>query len=587
MRIFEMCLECSAEYHDPRNRRFHAQPNACPKCGPKLELWDENGKRIAIGDQALRRAALSINLGLIVAVKGLGGFHLMVDAMHESAIHRLRHRKRREEKPFALMFPSLSAIADYAEVDAMEERILRSPEAPIVLLQRALSCDLSSSIAPGNPYLGIMLPYTPLHHLLMHEIGGPVVATSGNISDEPICTREQEAVLRLKGIADVFLVHNRPIVRHVDDSVVRIMAGREMIVRRARGFAPLPVLLESETPEVVAVGAHQKNAIAASVGRQVFISQHIGDLETVPAYQAFEQVIDDFGELYELKRSTFACDEHPDYFSTQYAQKQAGAAVVPVQHHYAHALSCMAENELQPPVLGISWDGSGYGPDGTVWGGEFLRITSAGYERVAHLRTFALPGGEKAVKEPRRVALSLLRETYGPDLSECGGVATLRAFTPEELRLLQEMMERGVRCPRTSSAGRLFDAVASIVELRQLCRFEGQAAMELEFLTRNVQADGAYPFTLVSEGASLSLDWAPAIRAIVEDVRHEVRTAVVATKFHNTLVEMMVKVAQAAGEDKITLSGGCFQNRYLTETAIKRLREEGFPSVLASTSASE
>ena len=406
MRIFEMCLECSAEYHDPRNRRFHAQPNACPKCGPKLELWDENGKRIAIGDQALRRAALSINLGLIVAVKGLGGFHLMVDAMHESAIHRLRHRKRREEKPFALMFPSLSAIADYAEVDAMEERILRSPEAPIVLLQRALSCDLSSSIAPGNPYLGIMLPYTPLHHLLMHEIGGPVVATSGNISDEPICTREQEAVLRLKGIADVFLVHNRPIVRHVDDSVVRIMAGREMIVRRARGFAPLPVLLESETPEVVAVGAHQKNAIAASVGRQVFISQHIGDLETVPAYQAFEQVIDDFGELYELKRSTFACDEHPDYFSTQYAQKQAGAAVVPVQHHYAHALSCMAENELQPPVLGISWDGSGYGPDGTVWGGEFLRITSAGYERVAHLRTFALPGGEKAVKEPRRVALS-------------------------------------------------------------------------------------------------------------------------------------------------------------------------------------
>ncbi len=378
MRIFEMCEECSAEYHNPRDRRFHAQPNACPKCGPHLELWGEDGAATSRGDDALQQAAAAIRSGAIVAVKGLGGFHLMVDASNESAVCRLRQRKRREEKPFALMFPSLPQIAEHAIVDAMEERLLRSPEAPIVLLRRGTRDDLAASIAPGNPYLGVMLPYTPLHHLLMRELGMPVVATSGNVSDEPICIHEQEAILRLRGIADVFLVHNRPIVRHVDDSVVRVMAGRELVLRRARGFAPLPVLVEDAAPDVIAVGAHQKNAVAASVGNQIFISQHIGDLETVPAYGAFEQVLADFTNLYELQTKTIACDLHPEYFSTQYAHKQSDLEVVTVQHHYAHALSCMAENHVTPPALGISWDGSGYGPDETVWGGEFLRVTPSG-----------------------------------------------------------------------------------------------------------------------------------------------------------------------------------------------------------------
>jgi hydrogenase maturation protein HypF len=576
MRIFEMCPECSEEYHNPRDRRFHAQPNACPKCGPQLELWDETGAVGRHGDDALRQAAVAISDGLIVAVKGLGGFHLMVDASDEAAVCRLRRRKRREEKPFALMFPSLQKIAEYAIVDPMEERLLRSPEAPIVLLRRGTRDDLAPGIAPGNPYLGVMLPSTPLHHLLMQELGIPVVATSGNVSDEPICIHEQEAILRLKDIADRFLVHNRPIVRHVDDSVVRVMAGRELVLRRARGFAPLPVTVDSAAPDVIAVGAHQKNAVAAAVGNQVFISQHIGDLETVPAYGAFEQVLADFTNLYELQTKTIACDMHPEYFSTQHARKQSDVYVVAVQHHYAHALSCMAENQVAPPALGISWDGSGYGPDETVWGGEFLRITQTGFERIAHLRTFQLPGGEKAVKEPRRVALSILHETFGDDLDECGDLAALRAFTPEERRVLDGMLERGLRSPRTSSAGRLFDAVASIIDLRQVCRFEGQAAMELEFLTHQVETDASYSFGLGQGADRRVIDWAPMARAIVHDVHDEVSTGVIAAKFHNTLVEMMVKVAQCCGERQIVLSGGCFQNRYLTERAIKRLREAGF-----------
>ena len=576
MRIFEMCPECSAEYHDPRDRRFHAQPNACPKCGPHLELWDASGAVESRGDEALYQTAAAIRSGLIAAVKGLGGFHLMVDASNEAAVVRLRQRKRREEKPFALMFPSLQEIVEHAVVDPMEERLLRSPEAPIVLLRRGTRDDLAASIAPGNPNLGVMLPYTPLHHLLMRELGMPVVATSGNVSDEPICIHEQEAILRLQGIADLFLVHDRPIVRHVDDSVVRVMAGRELVLRRARGFAPLPVLVDNAAPDVIAVGAHQKNAVAASVGKQVFISQHIGDLETVPAYGAFEQVIADFTELYELQTKTIACDLHPEYFSTQYARKQSDVEIVAVQHHYAHALSCMAENQVAPPALGISWDGSGYGPDETVWGGEFLRVTQTGFERVAHLRTFQLPGGEKAVKEPRRVALSILHETFGGDLSECGDLQVLGEFNPKERGLLNGMLERRIRSPRTSSAGRLFDAVASIIGLRQVCRFEGQAAMELEFLTHKIEIDAGYEFQLNDGAEGRSIDWREMVRAIVRDVHDEVPAGVIAAKFHNTLVEMMVRVAQSCGEEKIVLSGGCFQNRYLTERAVKRLREEGF-----------
>jgi hydrogenase maturation protein HypF len=415
-----------------------------------------------------------------------------------------------------------------------------------------------------------MLPYTPLHHLLLAELGFPVVATSGNLSDEPICTDEHEALQRLAGIADLFLVHNRPIARHVDDSVVRVLMGREMVLRRARGYAPLPVLVKEPLPPLLAVGAHLKNTVALSVGRQVFISQHIGDLETPQALEAFRRVIADVRALWEHQPQAVACDLHPDYLSTQSAHRM-GLPVAGVQHHYAHVLACMAENEVAPPVLGVSWDGTGYGTDGTVWGGELLLVTETGFERVAHLRPFRLPGGDRAVKEPRRSALGVLYEMLGEQAFDLLG----DLFTPRERHLLAQMLRQGVNAPITTSAGRLFDAVASLVTGRQVVNFEGQAAMELEFLAHSAQGDDSYPFIL-SEGTPRVLDWSPMVEAILQDVQQGVEPSRIALRFHNTLVEMMVAVAKAVGVERIALSGGCFQNAYLTERAVHRLSAEGF-----------
>ncbi len=571
MKAFRMCPKCREEYENPLDRRFHAQPNACPECGPHLELWDEKGICLAQHHEALLRAVEAIREGRIVAIKGLGGFHLVVDACNDSAVRRLRERKRREEKPFALMYPSLQTVKAHCEVNEVEERVLRSPESPIVLLRRKDGEAVAPSVTPNNPYLGVMLPYTPLHHLLMRELGFPIVATSGNLSDEPICTDEREALHRLVGIADLFLVHNRPIARHVDDSVVRVLLGRELVLRRARGYAPLPVLVKEPLPPLLAVGAHLKNTVALSVGRQVFISQHIGDLETPQALEAFHRVIADVKELWEHQPQAVACDRHPDYLSTQ-AAHDMGLPVVPVQHHLAHILSCMAENELETPVFGISWDGTGYGTDSTIWGGEFLMVREGSWERFAHLRPFRLPGGDRAIKEPRRSALGVLYELLGDDAFDLlQGV-----FPPSERRLLEQMLRQGVNTPRTTSAGRLFDAVASLLGLRQVVHFEGQAAMELEFLTHGTPTDEVYPFSLSGRALPHVLDWSAMIEAILQDVRQGTPRPLIATRFHNTLVEMMVGVARAAGIERVALSGGCFQNAYLTERAVRRLREEGF-----------
>jgi hydrogenase maturation protein HypF len=442
MKSFVMCLDCLAEYHHPANRRFHAQPNACARCGPRLELWDKEGLPLAAKHDALFDAVDALLRGMIVAVKGMGGFHLMVDATNAEAVRRLRQRKHREEKPFALMYPSLDAIKQHCDVSKLEERLLLSPESPIVLLKskspksevqgsksevQSPSCRLASSVAPNNPYLGVMLPYTPLHHLLLHELGLPVVATSGNLSDEPICIDEHESLQRLGDIADIFLVHNRPIARHVDDSIVRVMMGRELVLRRARGYAPLPIHLQQPTSPVLAVGAHLKNTIALAAGQDIFVSQHLGDLETAPAYEAFQRVIGDFKKLYEVQPAVVVCDLHPEYLSTKFAKQYEATdrslesnkderasifqrpaspkkvEVVGVQHHFAHVAACMAENELEGPVLGVSWDGTGYGLDGTIWGGEFLCATPT-CSSVRRFRTFRLPGGERAIKEPRRIA---------------------------------------------------------------------------------------------------------------------------------------------------------------------------------------
>lgn len=571
MKGFPLCPRCLAEYEDPRDRRFHAQPIACPECGPHLELWDRQGAALATHHQALLEATRALRQGALVALKGLGGFQLLADARHTGALERLRQGKQREEKPFALMYPSLAQVESHCQVSALEARLLCAPEAPIVLLRRK-GDDLSPLVAPSHPCLGVMLPYTPLHHLLLEELGFPLVATSGNLADEPICTDEREALARLGGIAEVFLVHNRPIRRHADDSIVRLVAGRELVLRRARGYAPLPVLLASSLPTLLAVGAHLKNTVALAVGNQAFVSQHLGDLETALALAAFDQTLNDLQQLYNARPEAVACDLHPDYLSTRRAQ-DLDLRVVEIQHHYAHILSCMAENHLAPPVLGVCWDGTGYGPDGTVWGGEFLLVGEKGYRRLARLRPFPLPGGDQAVREPRRAALGLLWAFCGEEALTLD-LPPLQAFAPAELRILAQMLRQGVNAPLSSSAGRLFDAAASLLGLRQHNRFEGQAAMQLEFALEEGHGD-AYPMALLA-GEPATLDWGPMIAALLADQRAGLGLGRISARFHNGLVEGMLAVARLAGQPQVALSGGCFQNQYLSEHAIARLRQEGF-----------
>jgi len=601
MKAFEMCDQCRREYEDPMDRRFHAQPNACPRCGPHLALWDGDGRVRDTHDAALRAAARAIRDGRIVAVKGLGGFQFVVDARNDGAVARLRARKVREEKPFALMYPSLDRARADCEVSPLEERLLLSAESPIVLLRRRArrrassdvrspqsgatsgaghrtSDDVVDEVAPGNPDLGVMLAYTPLHHLLLRELEFPIVATSGNLSDEPICTDERDALDRLAGIADLFLVHDRPIARHVDDSVARVVLGREMVLRRARGYAPLPVGVAGAGQPVLAVGAHLKNTIAASVGSQVFLSQHIGDLETEQAFRAFRQVIEDFSRLYAFTPSIVACDAHPDYLSSGYA-RESGIARVQVQHHEAHVLACMAENELTPPLLGVSWDGTGLGTDGTVWGGEFLLVTDRGCERRASLRTFALPGGDRAVKEPRRSALGVLFEAFGEEALGWSHLPSVAAFGTSELKVLGGMLARGVSAPRTSSAGRLFDAVASLAGLHQRVRFEGQAAMALQFAADARVEDDGYHIPAgqgLGPADGLVLDWAPMLRQILGDLGQRVPVGTISARFHGALVGAIVAVAARVGHERVALTGGCFQNALLLERAVGRLRAAGF-----------
>jgi hydrogenase maturation protein HypF len=585
MRAFRMCRACEREYHDPADRRFHAQPNACPACGPQLALWDEHGRTLAVRHEALLRAAERIRAGQIVALKGIGGFHLLVDARSEEAVHRLRARKHREEKPLALMYPSLAQITADSQVSPLEQRLLRAPEAPIVLVRRRASrvrrsdadagTEVAPAVAPGNPYLGVMLPYSPLHHLLLRELPFPLVATSGNLSDEPICTDEHEALERLQGVADAFLVHDRPIARHADDSVARVLLGREQVLRRARGYAPLPIHVGSDLPSLLGVGGHLKGAVAVSVGDEVFVSQHLGDLESAEASRAFQRAVDDLERLYALRPAAVACDAHPDYFSTRYARSR-GLPVIPVQHHHAHLRACMAENGLRGPALGVSWDGTGYGLDGTVWGGEFLHVTSVGFRRAAHLRPFRLPGAEQAIREPRRAAVGMLYEVLGDQVFSMEHLPPVAAFTRSEREVLRQMLARGVNCPRTSSAGRLFDAVAALLGLHLGKQFEGQAAMELEWTADAADTATVYPFGIRESEGALLVDWEPILRAILAGLESRVAPAQAAATFHNTLAEMIVAVAARIGEQQVLLSGGCFQNRVLTEATVSRLTAAGF-----------
>jgi hydrogenase maturation protein HypF len=574
MRRFPMCADCRAEYDDPANRRFHAEPVACPECGPQLALWHGAGEVRAVRDDALLAATEALRDGAIVAVKGVGGFHLMVDARDEAAVRRLRQRKHREDKPFAVMFASLASLAAEADVGPLDAALLASPARPIVLFRKSGE-GLADAIAPCSPHVGAMLAYTPLHDLLLAECGFPLVATSGNRSSEPIVTDEHEAVARLAGIADLFLVHDRPIVRPVDDSVARIVAGRPQLLRRARGYAPAPIAAGVE-PGILALGGHLKTTVALSTGAGIVVSQHLGDLDTPEARDAYDTAIGDLARLNHTDPRLVVRDPHPDYHSTHIAGR-LGLPVVAVPHHVAHLAACMAEHGLTPPVLGVAWDGTGYGPDGTVWGGEFIRIDTSGWRRVACLRPFRLPGGEAAIREPRRSALGLLFAAFGHAAFTMADLPPVADFTPAERATLAMMLDRGVNAPVTTSAGRLFDAVAALIGLRQRATYEGQAAAELEWVAASPDPGAAYDFPL-REGvgdAPFVVDWEPALHAILADLRAGVAASAISTAFHQGLALAIAAVAAKIGEDTVVLSGGCFQNARLTEAAAAQLRAVG------------
>jgi len=560
MRDFQMCPACEAEYRDPRNRRFHAQPNACPDCGPALSWTTAGGAELATREAALLAACEALRGGQIVAVKGLGGFHLMVDARHADAVRRLRERKRRDEKPFAVLFPSLEAIEEVCEVSAAEQSWLESADAPIVLLhQKEGAVVLAGEIAPGLPWIGAMLPYTPLHHLMMRELDFPVVATSGNLTDEPICTAFEDAQFRLGDIADFFLTHNRPIARPMDDSVMAVCDGEPLMMRRGRGLSPYSFSLPRAPDGLLAAGAQMKATVAVTAGGQAVMSPHLGDLDHEGAVRLWNDAVADLMGLHGLEPVLAAVDLHPDYASTQGAAR-LGVPLEAVQHHHAHIAACMAENGLEGPVLGIAWDGTGLGTDGTIWGGEFLVSTRVAFERVGWLRPFPLPGGDAAAKEPRRAAMGLLWEM--------GSAHPAAGFTEEERAVLQGMLKAGIHVPRTSSAGRLFDAVASLLDVKQVMSHEGQAAMLLEAIAGDREA-APYPF----EWAGEVLDWQPMIE---EMLRGQDAVEVAAARFHETLVAMMVSAAQRFEIREVCLSGGCFQNRRLLSAAMRQLAVAGF-----------
>ncbi len=593
MKFFTMCESCQNEYENPLDRRFHAQPNACPVCGPRLQLWNEKGEVLANDNDALKLSINALKEGKIIALKGLGGFQLIVSARNNESVQQLRQRKHRPHKPFALMYAGLEAIKIDCEINDIEKQLLTSPQAPIVLLKRKNTNKLSPDIAPNNPYLGVMLPSTPLHHLLLHDIDFPIVATSGNIASEPICIDEKEALNRLKNIADIFLVHNRPIIRPVDDSVVRVMAGREMIIRRARGYAPFPIQInktpslttgsknDHKSPNILAVGGHLKNTVAILKNNQVFISQHIGDLSTAEALKSFNQVMESLKGLYDFEPEIIVCDAHPDYISSQYAKSQ-NLPVITVQHHYAHVLSCLANNNLKPPVLGVAWDGTGYGDDNTIWGGEFLLVkdnnsslkTVNNYERIAHFRTFKLPGGYQAVKDTRRIAISILSEVLGDNYPI--KLPFFETVKSKELNIIKQMLSRNLNTPATSSVGRLFDAVAAMIGICENISFEGQGAMALESAINDLQTDASYPYQIIGSTYPLIIDWQLIIEGIIEDILQKISHQEIAAKFHNTLVEIIIDIAQRSQQKNIILTGGCFQNKYLTERGILRLKQEKF-----------
>ena len=575
MRRFPMCPACRAEYDDPSGRRFHAEPNACPDCGPRLALHAPDGEVLARDDAALRAAVAALRQGAVLAVKGIGGVHLVTDACDGAAVARLRARKRRGEKPFAVMVADLAAARESCRVEPAAAALLTGPERPVVLLPWT-GGPVAEGVAPGCARLGLMLPHAPLHHLMLGDFGGPLVATSGNLSGAPIATGGAEALRRLSGVADLFLLHDRPILRPLDDSVAQIVCGGAQVLRRGRGYAPAPVAVPVLAEGLLAVGGHLKAAVAVATPAGAVLGQHLGDLDTGPARAGHAAALADLPRLHGVTPRAAVCDLHPDYPSTP-AAAATGLPVVAVQHHLAHAAACLAEHGLAPPALAICWDGTGHGPDGTVWGGEGLHLTGQGWRRVARLRPFRLPGVEAAVREPRRAALGLLHAAFGDAALERTDLAPVAAFRPEERRVLAAMLKGGTNAPVTSSAGRLFDAVAALCGLCQRSGYEGQAAARLEAAAGPADPGAAYAVPLRDEGGPcLEIDWRPALAALLGDLRAGAGTATVSARFHDGLAAAILALARHVGAPRVALSGGCFQNVRLTEAAVAALSGAGF-----------
>ncbi len=579
MRDFVMCPDCQAEYDNPLDRRFHAQPNACPVCGPRLSLMDNTGEKIAVEDE-ISAAVQLLSEGNVLAVKGLGGFHLACDATNEQAVRRLRQRKRRPAKPMAVMMATIEEIEAHCVVSREEEQLLTSSQCPILLLAWRDDSTVSRLVAPGNRYLGVMLPYTPLHHVLLREMGRPLVMTSGNISEEPIAIKNEEALARLQGIADHFLLHDRDIYARYDDSVWMVATGKAQPLRRSRGYAPFPLHLPFKSQQVLACGTELKNTFCATRDEYAFLSQHIGDMENLETLDHFESSVEIYKRLFRLEPEIIAYDMHPEYLATKYALSLGPSfTLVPVQHHHAHIVSCMVDNGVQGDVVGVALDGTGYGTDGRIWGGEFLVANYGSFRRAGHFQYVPMPGGEAAIRSPYRMAIGHLYALLGDEHLKAA-LPFMGQVDELELDVVKQQIDKGINTPLTSSCGRLFDAVSAVLGFRGPATYEAQAAIQLEMIAAGEDDGTSYLFSVVERDGMRIIQLSEIWKGILDDLQAQLPPSVIAMRFHHTLAkitaEMCRQIAIDTGLKRVALSGGCFQNRLLLSETLDMLHEAGF-----------
>lgn len=588
MRHFQMCSQCQVEYDNPMDRRFHAQPNACPECGPRLELFDARGKIVA-GSDPIATTSQFLREGKIVAIKGLGGFLLACDASNKAAIETLRQRKKRPFKPFAIMVANMDEVKKHCYTSPEEEELLSSPQSPIVLLRWKVNSSVTPEVASNLKYLGVMLPYTPLHHILLRDTMLPLVMTSGNLSEEPIAKDNEEALKRLSGIADLFLIHNRDIYSRYDDSVAIVERKTCQLIRRARSYAPSPIRLKFKAAQVLGCGAQMKNTFCLTKDNYAFLSQHIGDLENIETLEHFDNTISLYKKLFRIQPEIIAHDLHPDYLSTRYAMELglSGIKLMPVQHHHAHIVSCMIDNGLETPVIGVSFDGTGFGNDGHIWGGEFLVADYQGFTRMGQLEYLPLPGGDAATRKPYRIAISYILSLLGEDIlnnliskaMNHSQPSCMQHISEVEIQVIKHQLENKLNSPLTSSMGRLFDAISALIGIRGIVHYEGQAAVELEmaaYVGKHASSEESYPYHIVEDQGIKIVRLTDLLSAVVEDSAQNIAQSIISSRFHNTIAQiastMCQQLADETGIRQVALSGGVFQNRLLLTKTITLLK---------------